>query len=401
MAEQVGADPGTAKVCPRVHVPGGRWETRTERRSMIGALDFPPFHELHGRLATTPGPSLHEGPRRRCLQAFLEESGVRTRVDEAGNLWVALGPDGWDDAVVYDAHLDVVERGWVEGVEIEDGWMRGLGVGDDLTAVTMLALLARELTARGVRLSRPLRLLFSVGEEGLGNLKGVRQMVADHPRPPYLFISLDGSFERYSNRGLGSIRLRVSVSCPGGHSWHDFGTPNAIDQLVELLGVLKVRYGELASGAGEKLSYNLGTIAGGTGINSLAREAEVCFEFRSVSPDLLVRARAQVDEGVSFLAGRPDVSVSCEVIGERPAAAAVHPERVEPLVRELLSTCVEAPHCVASSTNINVPLATGWPSIAFGLCRCERGHTEEERVELSSLPLGWGVLSRLTERLVG
>ena len=368
---------------------------------MIGALDFPPFHELHGRLATTPGPSLHEGPRRRCLQAFLEESGVRTRVDEAGNLWVALGPDGWDDAVVYDAHLDVVERGWVQQVEVADGWMRGLGVGDDLTAVTMLALLARELTVRGVRLRRPLRLLFSVGEEGLGNLKGVRQMVADHPRPPFLFISLDGSFERYSITGLGSIRLRVSVSCPGGHSWQDFGTANAIDQLVGLLSVLKVRYEELASATEEKVSYNLGTIAGGTGINSLARDAEACFEFRSVSPELLARARGQVDDAVASLVGRSGVSVACEVIGERPAATAVRPERVEALVRDLLSTCVEDLRCVASSTNINVPLAAGWPAVAFGLCRCERGHTEEERVELDSLPLGWSVLSRLTEQLVG
>ena len=368
---------------------------------MIGVFDPRQFHELHGRLATTPGPSLHEEPRRRCLEAFLDEAGVGTTVDAAGNLWVALGPDGWEDAVVYDAHLDVVERGWVERVEVVDGWMRGLGVGDDLTAVTVLALLARELAARKTQLARPLRLLFSVGEEGLGNLKGVRRMVADHPRPPYLFISLDGSFERYSTIGLGSIRLRVGVSCPGGHSWHDFGTPNAIDQVVEFLGVLKARYEELAAEAEEKVSYNLGTIAGGTGINSLAREAKVCFEFRSVCPDLLRRARTQVDEGVSVLAGRSDVSVSCEVIGERPAAAAVHPERIEPLVRELLSACVEDPPCVASSTNINVPLAAGWPSIAFGLCRCERGHTEEERVDLDSLPLGWSVLSRLTERLVG
>ena len=90
-----------------------------------------------------------------------------------------------------------------------------------------------------------------------------------------------------------------------------------------------------------------------------------------------------------------------ELIGERPAASPVRPDRIEPIVRRLLSAWVEAPLCVPASTNINVPLAAGWPAIALGLCRCERSHTEEETVELSSLPQGWDVLTKLTEELVG
>lgn len=359
------------------------------------------FLELHARLVATPGPSLQEAPRRAVLQAFFQEAGLPTCTDAAGNLWLSLGPEGWDDALVYDAHMDVVERGYAPDMRREGDRLIGLGVGDNLAAVTLLALWAAQVVEEGRELGRPLKLLFSVGEEGLGNLKGMRQMLADHPSPPYLLISFDGTLDKYSVAGLGSHRYRVEVGCPGGHSWGDYGAPNAIEELVEFLGLVKAAHADLAASEGEVISYNLGTIRGGEGINSIARTAEATFEFRSAAPSRLEEMARRLDPLLQRLRQRQDVSMALELLGERPAAQPVRPERIEPLVQRLLAKQGVAATASVRSTNINLPLSAGWPSICLGLCRSDKAHREDEYLDLSSLPQGWCFLEALSAALLG
>ena len=367
---------------------------------MLGSFVAEEFHQLHQRLVTTPGPSLGEEPRRLILEDFFDQCGLPHQTDAAGNLWLSLGPAGWDDAIVYDAHIDVVERGWAPKVEFKNGRMIGLGVGDNLTAVAMLALLAKIIISENLPLQRPLKLLFSVGEEGLGNLAGVRQAVSNHPTPPYLFISFDGSYETYSLNALGSNRYRVTVSCPGGHSWSAFGSPNAIEQVTDFFTRLKQAYAKTAAASTETVSFNIGTISGGEGINSIARSAEATFEFRSGAPILLAQMHQAVTSIVAAIATRPDVSIRQTIIGERPAAKPVCPERIEPLVRQALTKHVGEAEPVLMSTNINIPLSAGWPAICVGLCCCPQYHREDEFVELDSLPKGWAVLNEISQQLL-
>ncbi len=366
----------------------------------------PPFPEteflaLHERLATTPGPSLAEEPRRDLILSWLDQQGLPGRVDDAGNVWIALGPPGpWDQTLVLDAHYDVVERGYAAALRREGDKLIGLGVADNLVAVAMLLFLARSLHPDTSKRRRPLALLLSVGEEGLGNLKGVRQVVDDHPHPPHAFIAFDLNLETYSTSALGSTRYRAAVTCPGGHSWGSFGSPNAIEQLVGFLAAVRRAFDTRLASKSAAVSFNIGTITGGEGINSIARRASATFEFRSPDPAMLGALDDEVQGFVHGFNPRPDVTLDIEVIGRRPAAPPVQPQRLEPLVVDLLTRITGTPpHSAPRSTNINVPLAAGWPALCTGLCRCGHYHREDEYVELSSLETGWRYLNELADAL--
>jgi acetylornithine deacetylase/succinyl-diaminopimelate desuccinylase-like protein len=367
---------------------------------MIGPFREQDFLDLHRLLATTPGPSLNEAPRRAVLEKLLQENGLSGQTDAAGNLWVALGPEGdWENTVVFDAHIDVVEKGFTPEVRVTEKHLTGLGVGDDLVAVTMLALAAYRLRSGSTPLRRPLKILFSVGEEGLGNLAGVRQMVADYAAAPRLFVAFDGTLDTYSISGLGSRRYRIEFQCAGGHSWGDFGAPSATAELVEFLHELRAVYSTLAATTGEAFSFNIGTVEGGEGINSISRRSRATFEFRSGAPEMLDQVARHVHELVDTFVKKNGVASQLTEIGERPAARAVDPERIRALVEPILRRYVVSPQTVIMSTNINVPLAHGWPAVRIGLYRGGNAHREDEQVERSSLAAGWSILDTLCREL--
>jgi acetylornithine deacetylase/succinyl-diaminopimelate desuccinylase-like protein len=344
-------------------------------------------------------PPNHEEPRRRLLAEFLGEHSIAYRTDNAGNLIVALGSGSWDQAVVLDAHLDVVERGGGTDVRNDGECLVGLGVGDDLVAVTMLALSLVRLSQSPDSLSRPLVFLFTTGEEGLGNLRGVRQFVADRRDPPHAYLAFDGTRDTYSLTGLGSLRYELTVQTPGGHSWAEFGAPNAIELALDFLAEVRHAWREATAGRAERSSYNFGTVEGGQGINSIARHAKATFEFRSVSAEILSQldaaARSAADSLQAQTAGG---DVRLQLLGERPAGTARERDRLTALVHTVLGD-VSSTRETAMSTNINVPLAHGWPAVCMGLCQCGNAHREDEYVRLDSLPSGWHGLGRLFQAL--
>ncbi|GAB6094964.1 M20/M25/M40 family metallo-hydrolase [Desulfatiferula olefinivorans] len=322
-------------------------------------------------------------------------------MDGAGNLWVSVGEGPWSETLVLDAHMDVVQEGCAKSLDHRDGCLYGLGVTDNLTAVTFLAMLAVTLIRQRVAVERPVRILFSTGEEGEGDLCGVRQVVADHPSAPYAFISFDLCFDEYSVAGLGSLRYALEVQCPGGHSWSDYGLPGAIDRMMAILDTLKQETVRRAAGRREYLSFNIGTVTGGEGINSIARSALARFEFRSVDPDPLTALDRLVHRQISLVNQDHRVKARCTPIGQRPAARPVLPERTEPLVRRILESVGRSTRSVVRSTNINATLAAGWPSICLGLCEGGRFHSREEYLRIDSLETGWQVLLRLTQAIAG
>jgi acetylornithine deacetylase/succinyl-diaminopimelate desuccinylase-like protein len=362
---------------------------------VIGPFPEEEFLALHRRLARVIAPSNHEGPRRQLLAAFLDEYAIAHRADHAGNLIAALGSGPWDQTVVLDAHLDVVERGGGTEVRNDGERLVGLGVGDDLAAVAMLALALVRLAQSPEPLPRPLVFLFTTGEEGFGNLRGVRQFVADRRDPPYAYLAFDGTRDTFSLTGIGSLRYELSVQTPGGHSWAEFGAPNAIELALDFLVEIRQAWQEATEGRIERSSYNIGTIEGGQGINSIARHAKVTFEFRSVSPEILARLDGAARTAADRLLPRTgDGEAKLQLLGERPAGTASDRDRLTAFVRAVQgddSSVREA----AMSTNINVPLAHGWPAVCMGLCQCGNAHREDEYVRLDSLPLGWHGLERL------
>lgn len=362
-------------------------------------LDADELCAVIARLAQTTGPSLGEAPRMEFLHKMLRDEGIACQTDAAGNLWAVLADGPWSDTVVYDAHVDVVGQGVAQSIERTGDRLIGAGVADDLLAVGMLVMLARAVHGGRIRCRRPLRLLFSVGEEGLGNLKGMRQAVADHPEPPRALVAFDGSLDEFSIAGLGSIRYRVDVSGPGGHSWNDHGRPNAVEELAGLIVALKEAIHGLNHGQG-RVTFNAGTISGGEGVNMIARHAEAVFEIRALEQRLFSPLQVLLEQAAEMLREK-GLGVGVHLIGERPAGARRDEGELASLARAVWAEEDLELHETVRSTNINAALAHGWPSICLGLCRSGHAHRQDEFVWLDSMELGWRLLSRLTERLAG
>ena len=370
---------------------------------MIGPFPATEFLELHRRLALTIAPSNGEEPRRRLLADLLDSHGIAHHSDNAGNLIASVGNGPWQDSVVLDAHLDVVERGGALEVRNDGECLRGLGVADDLAAVTVLALALVRLAQGGESFARQLVFLFSTGEEGLGNLRGVRQFVADRRHAPFAFISFDGTRETFSLTALGSQRYQIEAQTPGGHSWAGFGQPNAIEIVLDFLAKIREDWRVATANAGEQpSSYNFGTIQGGQGINSIARHARATFEFRSVAQGILQQLDADARRAVEQLQTNcPGSDLRLQLLGERPAGTACHRDRLLPLVDAVLGqNAGSPPREVPMSTNINVPLAHEWPAVCLGLCQSGNAHREDEYVRLDSLPSGWHGLNHLLQFLL-
>ena len=357
------------------------------------------FNRLLVELAQTPGPSLNEIKRRGVIERFLQGKEIPFEVDAACNVIIQLAPGRWEDTVVFDAHYDVVEEGFCEAVTLTDEHIHGIGTGDDLSAVAMLLLLADQIQTNTLR--RPLTILLTTGEEGLGNLKGIRQFVEDWENSPHLFISFDLSYHTYSVSGVGSNRYKASIETQGGHSWNDFPAPNAIEHLTVFISQLCKIYSETAATADAKFTFNLGQISGGSGINSIARNAEVTFEFRSETPALLDQAHSEVLDLVSKFSNPQKVSIACENIGQRPAASPLIPNPAEELALQVFEELGIESSPLPLSTNINMTLSRGWPSICIGLCDLHNTHRHDEYVTRSSLQTGWNILTHCFKKSCG
>ncbi len=346
--------------------------------------------DLVRRLAETFAPTNHEEPRRQLLAEFFAHHKVACTTDAAGNLLVQIGQGPWDETLVLDAHVDVVGAGGGP-TTIDGNRLIGQGVADNLAAVALLAMKAAELARHPERLNRPVCFLFSVGEEGLGNLRGIQQFIADHPVAPDLFISFDLSYFHCSKAGLGSCRYSLVVEGPGGHSWTNRSTPSAIDGLIEVLGTVRRLADESAAGTEAEWSFNTGVVHGGEGINSIARRAEASIELRAVSPAVLTK----FDAALRTLASPPPLKVSCRLLGERPAAEPTLLAATE----EKIFGCYRRHGIIVTteinSTNINLPLAHGWVAVQLGLCQGGNIHRPDEWLDIASLEKGWLILSDL------
>lgn len=347
--------------------------------------------ELLKTLAAIPAPSHHEELRAEFIRDWLLGCGAEdVRIDEAKNVVLPMGCDSQEPIRVYMAHTDVVFPDMTPlPVREEGGRLYAPGVGDDTANVTALMMCAKYLLSSGLTPREPVLLVFNSCEEGLGNLKGVRQIMSDYAGRVGELVSFDGQYTAMVVRAVGSERWRVKVSTCGGHSYGAFGAPNAIVHLADLIGGLYRQ--PVPQRPDRKTTYNVGTILGGTSVNTIAQQAEMTYEYRSDDPDCLRQMRQQFLELVEA-ARCPEASFELTLLGERPCGNAV-PEEAH---RRLLDRCAQAivdvthvePGYRASSTDANIPLSLGIPATTFGLYLGARSHTREEYIETESLRTG-------------
>jgi tripeptide aminopeptidase len=343
------------------------------------------------RICAMPAPPFGEGPRAELVAWLFGEAGVEARIDETGNVIAAIGGEG-PDAAVFAAHLDTVfEAGTEIAFEEEDGRLGAPGIGDNSVAVAALLHLARHLKDSSP--ARPVVLAATVGEEGLGDLRGAKALLEGLEAGA--FVAVEGQMlGAIKTAGVGSIRMRVTVRGPGGHPWGDRGTPSAVHGLVDLLS------GALAEAHGTDVVFNVGVLRGGTVINAIASEASAELDLRCGDDGRLRGVAARIEE---ILAWAPDgLDVSVEPLGRRPGGS-VAPDH--PLVaaarrareRAGLPPAEEG----ASSTDANAAYGRDIPAITVGVTTGGNAHRLDEYIDLAPIPDGLAALEALAEELVG
>jgi tripeptide aminopeptidase len=315
--------------------------------------------------AAVPAPTGAEEPRLAWLEQRLRDApGVRHR-DAAGNL-VWSFDEGRPELLVM-AHVDTVFDAATELRFERDGdFLVGPGVGDNATAV-MATVWALE------RMTPPegLVVAFTVGEEGLGNLRGARQVCGD--LGPARVIAVEGhGLDHVVIEHVGSVRARVAASGPGGHSWGDRGTPSALHAMIALGDEL------VAEGV------NVGRMSGGGAVNAIASAAEMLVELRSLDDKKLSAFEARLGQ---LSVARP-LSLECEVVGRRGAGqiAADHP-LVRSVMRARRSLGLGEAFG-AGSTDANAAAVLGIPAVGIGCANGAGMHTVHERIDLVSLETG-------------
>lgn len=356
-------------------------------------------YDLLLTIARIPSPSNHEEKRARFCKEWLEAQGAEgVYIDEALNVVYPADMREEGPIEVYMAHIDVVFADETElPLEIRDGRICCPGVGDDTACLASLLLVAKYIAEhkntpqwkelRGEH-APGLLLVCNSGEEGLGNLKGVKNICSRYGSRMESFCTFDGSLESMVDRAVGSHRYQVTVRTQGGHSFSNFGRDNAIEKLA---GIIERLY-QIDVPERGKTTYNVGMISGGTSVNTIAQEARMLYEFRSEHRENLACMEEQFQEIIKQEQEK-GLDVSWELLGLRPCEGEVDPERKKQH-SERAARAVEAatgvrPVSGAGSTDCNIPLSLGIPSVCIGCYRGKGAHTREEYVEIDSLKEGY------------
>ena len=347
-------------------------------------------------LCGIPAPSHQEEERARFIATWLEDRGAEgVYVDEALNVVLPFGAQHGNDVVLFMAHTDTVFPDTAPMPFYEkDGKLYSPGVGDNTANVAVLMLIAQYILERKPEPACGVLFAFNSCEEGLGNLKGCRQLMADYAGRVKQVVSFDGTYANITSDAVGSTRYRVEVKTEGGHSYSAFGNRNAIHLLSSMIGTL---YDMKVPHQG-KTTYNVGGISGGTSVNTIAQEAEMLYEYRSDSRNSLL-AMERFFLGVVESYRNMGIEVSVEVLGERPCSAAVD----ETAQEALLGRCSgiiqhfsgKTPPRRPGSTDCNIPLSMGIPATCFGAYLGDGAHTREEWLSVDSLSTGMSIATRL------
>ena len=327
-------------------------------------------------LTEIPSPPFGEAARGRRMARLLREAGLSgVHTDDVGNVTATHHGMELKGPVALSAHMDTVfPAGTDVKVRAEDGLLRAPGISDDGRGLAALVTIARAIVGADLLTRRPILFAATVGEEGSGDLRGVRHLFREGgpAHDASSFISLDGAGSRaVVTRGLGARRFRILVRGRGGHSWTDRGIPNPIHTLVRAAGALAA----WRPPARPPLSLTVSRISGGTSVNTIPSEAWAEVDTRSESVDhldlaeqriraTLRRCVAEANEAVPDELYRLRLTIS--MIGNRPSGTT---PADSPLVKAALAAtwAVNAePALVASSTDSNLPMSMGVPAVTLG-----------------------------------
>jgi Di- and tripeptidases len=343
------------------------------------ALDWFAPHRVwiddeQARLTEIPAPPFQEAERAAAVKVLLSAIGLEVSTDKAGNVIGLQRGTTEKEIVVLSAHLDTVfPAGTDVKVHREKNRMSAPGISDNGAGLAALVAVARAVHEARVQPQRTILFVADVGEEGEGNLRGMRAIVDAYRERLKAVIVLDGSsIDHVTTKALASRRVEVVITGPGGHSWSDFGIPNPINALVRS----SVRFINTRVPATPRTTYNIGQIEGGTSVNSIPHEARLKVDLRSESEDELIRLESALRDCVAAgirdeMEGSRDRSKGklewrLDLLGSRPGGELASNSPLLASLRAADESVGNQSRLERASTDANIPLSLGIEAIAIG-----------------------------------
>jgi tripeptide aminopeptidase len=336
---------------------------RTEPRTIEAQIE----------LCEIPAPPFGEAARGEEYRRRFESLGLQNvRVDAEGNVLGERRGTGSGPLIVLSGHLDTVFPEETDVTVTREGAiLRGPGIADDCRGLAVILAVADALREADIQTTGTIVFVGTVGEEGPGNLRGVRYLFEEELRDRVdFFISVDGGGLGTTKDAVGSYRYRVTYRGPGGHSYGAFGMPNPIHALGRAIAAIA----DFEVPREPRVTFSVGVIDGGTSVNSIAYEASMEMDMRSVDPDALDALDRQfldaLDVALAAERGRWNSTVPLEVEIDRWG---VRPAGGQPESAPIVQTAIRSAQTLgfdtrlgAGSTDANIPISLGIPSITVG-----------------------------------
>jgi len=332
------------------------------------------INDEQARLTEIPAPPFGEAQRADAVKVLLAAVGLEVHLDKVGNVIGELRGTNDREIVLIAAHLDTVfPAGTDVKVRREKDRMYAPGISDNGTGLISLVAIARAMHEARIKPQRAILFVADVGEEGEGNLRGMRTLIETYREKLKAVIVLDGSgTDHVTTKALASRRMEAVITGPGGHSWSDFGIPNPISALVRS----SVRFLNTRVPATPRTTFNLGQIEGGTSVNSIPHEARLKVDVRSESEDELLRlenalrecmaagVRDEMENARDRSKGKLEWKV--ETLGSRPGGELPSDSPLLAALRAADDFTGNSSRIERASTDANIPLSLGIEAIALG-----------------------------------
>lgn len=360
-----------------------------------------PIAELTLRLSAIPAPTNDEGERASALASILRDAGLDdVTVDDLDDVTGRIRGRRSDRAVLLAAHTDTVFPRSVDVTPRREGdRLFGPGIGDNTISIATVVVLKSLLDRLGIVPDVDIIVTGNVGEEGLGDLRGMRAVMDANPEIGAAVAVEGHALGRITHQGVGSRRLEVTLTGPGGHSWGDFGRPSAIHAAAKLVAQLDA----IPLPAEPKTTLNVGILTGGISVNTIAPDARMVIDMRSLDQDALERLVREAERRIAA-ARTNDITVDSKVVGDRPAGRLPEDQGLVPIARASLELLDIDPTLDASSTDANIPISRRIPAVCIGVASGGHAHREDEYIDLELVPTGVTQLAMVTleaARLLG
>jgi acetylornithine deacetylase/succinyl-diaminopimelate desuccinylase-like protein len=352
--------------------------------------------DLAIQIQQIPAPSFAEGPRGEFVRGLFQQENLKdVAMDSFGNVYARLpGRQKKARPLIVSAHLDTVFPVNVNlQARQEKDRVFGPGIGDNSMGVAALFGILWILREKSISLEHDLWLVANTGEEGLGDLRGMRGVVDRFNANVIGYLVLEGlALGHVYHRAIGVQRYRITTKTAGGHSWADYGQPSAVHELASLVTELT----SIRLPKNPRTTMNVGTIHGGTGVNVLAAEAKCELDLRSEEPKTLLKLIHQVEKILKD-ADHEGARIVAEVIGARPAGEIPADHPLVTLAMNCVSGQGLEPVLTSGSTDANIPLSRGIPAVVMGISTGGGAHTLNEFVDVEPIEKGMESVVRFVE----